>query len=133
MNGAMGRPNRVTLSKFAVASTVATYWGEPGFPNDIFIALEADVGFGAVSGGVAIGSVVNTLHDTEGGSFFTMACIDELVLNIPKPDDALAWLRQTGRLPEGAKPSRRQELEYLNQYRFLFAEQASDFLIDWEP
>lgn len=66
-----------------MVGTVAIYCDSPEFPEGIFIALEMDVGFGEGAGGHGVGSVMNVLHDLEGGSFVEMARIDELITNLP--------------------------------------------------
>lgn len=113
----------IQLSRLAVAGAVATHWRSPGFPENIYVALETSVGFGEGCGGVGCGSIINAHHDLESGHFFDMARIDELVLNVPSPD-ALAR-----RLSAGGQDA---EQAFWRQFPWEFANAAHGARIEWE-
>ena len=102
----------VQLSKSMMIGTVATYWNSLEFPDYIYIALETNMGFGESSGGVGCGDVVNALQDLEGGGFFEMARIDELILNLPTRDTLVSEGSWSG-------------------YPWEFATKAGDIGIEW--
>ncbi len=115
----------VQLSKTAIAGTVANYWHAPEVPDNIYIALENSIGFGEGPGGFGVGSVVNALFDLEGGFFFQMARIDELLLNIPNRD-------QVARELSGREGDPGAERQYWLQYPWQFAEDVHGIRIVWE-
>jgi hypothetical protein len=98
----------VQLSRSALVGTVANYWNVPEFPQDIYIALETCPGFGEGAGGVGCGSVVNALQDLEGGGFFDMVRIDELILNLPE-----------------------REAGFCASHPWVFAEEVNGLGIEW--
>jgi hypothetical protein len=112
----------VRLSKRELVETVANYWNSPEFPENIYIALENCVGVGEGSGGVGCGSVVNALQDLEGGGFFDMARIDELVLNIP---DRKPGAQGDGAGTTGGERGPRED------YLWVFAREVNGIGIEW--
>ncbi len=117
--------DEVVLSRTAISGVVKGYWGKVELPEHVYICLEMCPGFGESNGGFGIGSVVNALTDLESGFFFSMARIDELILNIPDP----AELRGA----DGGSARGEQTPEaLLEDYPWEFAESARGVPIRWE-
>lgn len=110
------------LSKRELVQTVANYWNSPEFPENIYIALEDSVGVGESYGGVGCGSVVNALQDLEGGCFFDMARIDELILNLPD--------REPSGQGQGAGVTA-EESGPRDDYPWVFAREVNGIGIEW--
>jgi len=122
----------VTLSKQAIAGSVAQRWGSPDFPEHVFVSLERCVGFGEGCGGVGTGSIVNALTDLESGFFGAMVRIDELVLNIPGRDELLRFFTGSGDAREPLEWSAGMRRALAEGYAWRFAERVGSTRIRWE-
>ena len=117
--------DEVVLSKTAICGVVKGYWGKVELPDHVYICLETCPGFGESEGGFGVGSVVNALTDLESGFFFSMARIDELILNIPDPAEVGSPPGEPG---QGAGTPE----ALLAGYPWEFAESARGVAIRWE-
>ncbi|MBE0616801.1 MAG: hypothetical protein IH608_02585 [Proteobacteria bacterium] len=120
------------MHKVSMIGVVAQYWASLEFPREIFVALEDCIGMPEGSGGIACGDVVNLLHDMEGGLFFNMAGISELLLNIPSRAEAAGALERFKASREGTKSAHELEMDYWLAYPWEFASEVNGSAIEWK-